>query len=247
MSVANGYSFEVHASNVMFQHSRISATIWHQSVSGGTDVNVYIDSNLERERPEKKNHRIVAHVDGLLGAERNLHVFGAQKTQTKTPQPVIREVPGTRVPLRMLTTDSTDGVLVCTPGTKEDSIVQANLACINAMRDAQQDWDGYEGAAFSALALTVFKDVITRLIRQTKALPTNAGGLGLIYEKSDRSYMSFEVFFDRVEMLEIPRNDYSRAVEITASDNLAEFINKNVERFFSSEYDCKQRGSVSRD
>lgn len=113
-------------------------------------------------------------------------------------------------------------------------IFEENIKRLNIMSSMEIDWDGYCGKSFSESAIILFKNIINQLNYQTEILPTNFGGMGLIYRKLDDSYMEFEVFEDRVEMIYIPQMNAKFITEETTieKDKFVNFINSWLSKFY---------------
>ena len=110
-----------------------------------------------------------------------------------------------------------------------------NLQTLNEMKKLENDWNGNGGIAFSSELIAIFTDIIRALEKQPQMAPTGRGSLQIQYELPDRSYLGFEIFKDKVVMLEVPERDYSRAKTYTESKKTIDFINKNVRRFYEEE------------
>lgn len=106
------------------------------------------------------------------------------------------------------------------------------LECMSAFRE---DWNGVGGQAFSAASIRIFKDIIEHVCKQPNIAPTGRGSLLLQYESEDHSVLAFEVRQDRIEMVNVPKGEYSSATSQVFTDDFIREINSQVAQFYGLE------------
>ena len=107
-----------------------------------------------------------------------------------------------------------------------------NLDKLEYMSRFQADWNGTGGLAFSSTAIGFFREIISNLKNQPQIAPTGRNSLLLQYELGDRSLLAFEVREDRVEMVLIPKGNYSLATSKIFTDNYVQQIDTQVACFY---------------
>lgn len=91
-----------------------------------------------------------------------------------------------------------------------------NLQVLLDMQNLTPGWNGYDGKKISTEAILLARRIILILgDYQPEIYPTGRGTVQMQYELPDRSYLEFEVFPDRIEILEVPKRIYSKAKELT--------------------------------
>lgn len=107
-----------------------------------------------------------------------------------------------------------------------------NLEKLEHMSHFQADWNGTGGLAFSRAAIGFFREVINNLRNQPQIAPTGRNSLLLQYELGDRSLLAFEVREDCVEMVCVPKGNYSLATSKVFTDNYVQQIDTQVAYFY---------------
>lgn len=107
-----------------------------------------------------------------------------------------------------------------------------NLEKLEHMSHFQADWNGTGGLAFSRAAIGFFREIINNLRNQPQIAPTGRNSLLLQYELGDRSLLAFEVREDRVEMVCVPKGNYSLATSKVFTDNYVQQIDTQVACFY---------------
>lgn len=107
-----------------------------------------------------------------------------------------------------------------------------NLDKLENMSHFQANWNGNGGAAFSCAAIGLFREIINNLSHQPQIAPTGRNSLLLQYELSDHSLLAFEVRENRVEMVCIPKGNYSLATSQVFTDNFVKQIETQVACFY---------------
>lgn len=113
-----------------------------------------------------------------------------------------------------------------------DVIKMENLNKIENMKKFEYNWNGNGGLPFSAESLLLFQDLIQNVIKQPEIAPTGRESLLVQYELDDKSYLGFEIFKDKATKVLIPQRDYFKAIEEEVTENIVDFVNKNVENFY---------------
>ena len=107
-----------------------------------------------------------------------------------------------------------------------------NLKKLEYMSKFQENWNGSGGQAFSNVSIRLFRDIIDHAWKQPNIAPTGRNSLLLQYELDDRSVLAFEVLESRIEMVCVPKGNYSLATSNVFTDNFIEQINSQVARFY---------------
>lgn len=107
-----------------------------------------------------------------------------------------------------------------------------NLKKLDCMSAFQENWNGVGGQAFSSASIRIFRDIIENVCKQPNIAPTGRDSLLLQYELDDRSMLAFEVRENRIEMVCVPRGDYSSATSKVFTDDFIQQINSQVARFY---------------
>lgn len=107
-----------------------------------------------------------------------------------------------------------------------------NINKLQCMSSFQEDWNGVGGLAFSESSINLFKEIIENLCKQPNIAPTGRGSLLMQYELDDNSILAFEVREEKVEMVCVPKGDYSSArIEVFTNDFIGQ-INIQVAHFY---------------
>ena len=107
-----------------------------------------------------------------------------------------------------------------------------NLKKLDCMSTFQENWNGVGGRAFSSASISIFRSIIENICKQPDIAPTGRDSLLLQYELDDRSMLAFEVQEKRVEMVYVPKGDYSSAINKVFTDDFIRQINSQVEQFY---------------
>ncbi|MGM9551961.1 MAG: hypothetical protein ACI3XA_06850 [Clostridia bacterium] len=112
-----------------------------------------------------------------------------------------------------------------------DAMQQKNLRKIDLMAEFDENWNGNGGRAFTAEAISRFREVIKNVPTQPKIAPTGRNSLYMEYRKTDGSILAFEVTVTRVEMVNVPQGQYNKATvkQFEGDSYLENIINGVVE------------------
>ena len=113
-----------------------------------------------------------------------------------------------------------------------DLLKVENLRKLDFMSEFQENWNGSGGQAFSKTSIRIFRDIIEHVCKQPNIAPTGRDSLLMQYELDDRSMLAFEVRENRIEMVCVPKGDYSSAISNIFTDNFIEQINTQVAQFY---------------
>lgn len=91
----------------------------------------------------------------------------------------------------------------------------ASLRTLTQIQNLEHDWDGDAGEAIPEEVIILSKSIVMSLKYQPEIYPTKRRTVQMQYETADRSYLEFEVYADRIEMLSVPQRKYENAVEST--------------------------------
>lgn len=107
-----------------------------------------------------------------------------------------------------------------------------NLKKLDCMAEFQENWNGSGGRAFSGASLSVFRNIIEHVCKQPSIAPTGRDSLLLQYELDDHSMLAFEVCENRVEMVRVPKGDYTSAYCGIFTNDFIKQINSQVAQFY---------------
>lgn len=114
-----------------------------------------------------------------------------------------------------------------------------NIVTLKEISELEENWNGYGGHPISPSIIEFSLHMLLVLDAQPNIFPTGRRSLQFEYRKNDKSYLEFEIFANKVEMLMIPNNDFSRAEKqsVVFENKLAEaFIMEKVRDFNGSSY-----------
>lgn len=109
-----------------------------------------------------------------------------------------------------------------------------SLRTLTQIQNLEYDWDGYGGDTIPANVILLAKSIVMTLEHQPEIYPTKRRTVQMQYELADRSYLEFEVFADKIEMLLVPKRRYADAIERTISADQYYGIKHIVKDFFLS-------------
>lgn len=107
-----------------------------------------------------------------------------------------------------------------------------NLRKLDCMSSFEENWNGVGGKAFSSASVSIFRDIIENVCKQPNIAPTGRDSLLMQYELDDRSMLAFEVRENHVEMVYVPKGDYSSATSKVFTDSFIRQINSQVAQFY---------------
>ncbi len=91
-----------------------------------------------------------------------------------------------------------------------------NMRTLLDIQNLEPNWNGYGGKEFSLEVISLARDIVIMLGKyQPEIYPTGRGTVQMQYELADRSYLEFEIYSDRIEVLEVPKRIYENAKEST--------------------------------
>lgn len=105
--------------------------------------------------------------------------------------------------------------------------LEINLSKLDAFGELEPDWDSEDGLPFTQTHVNYIKELLPQLPRQPKIFPTGRGSIQLEYERRNGNYLEFEIYENRIDVLEVIDNDYTEwTVDEFDIDIINKFYNK---------------------
>ena len=95
-----------------------------------------------------------------------------------------------------------------------------NIINLDAISQLQDNWNGYGAKKISPALVMIGRQIIEKISYQpNNIIPTGRDSIQFEYEFTDKSYLEFEIYLDKVGILFVPKRDYdnsiSRTIELT--------------------------------
>ncbi len=94
------------------------------------------------------------------------------------------------------------------------------------------DWNGYGAKPFSSILIDKCMRIVNVLTVQPSIYPTGRSSIQFQYELSDKSYLEFEIFENKTMCLQVPKRQYSNAIELELTDSEDNRIKEIVDNFY---------------
>jgi hypothetical protein len=101
--------------------------------------------------------------------------------------------------------------------------LETNLSKLDAFSELEPNWDSEDGLPFTKTHINYIKELLPHLPRQPKIFPTGRGSIQLEYERRNGNYLEFEIYGNRIEVLEVIGDNHA---EWTVDEFDVEIINK---------------------
>ncbi|MBP3818620.1 MAG: hypothetical protein J6H31_09950 [Butyrivibrio sp.] len=106
-----------------------------------------------------------------------------------------------------------------------------SLRTLTQIQNFECDWDGNGGAIIPNDVILFARNIVMSLDCQPEIYPTKRKTVQMQYELADKSYLEFEIYADRIEMLMVPRRKYNDAIERTIKADNYYILNDIVKDF----------------
>lgn len=144
-------------------------------------------------------------------------------------------MPGPLVSVQQKSSDIVDVSNSCQTDAFVDlSQKSESLRALKQIQDLPKDWNGYGGAVISLNVIELARNIVMQLEYQPEIYPTGRGTIQMQYELSDKSYLEFEIYGDKIEVLKVPQRIYEKAEEFSITADKYYEINDVVKRFMYS-------------
>lgn len=91
-----------------------------------------------------------------------------------------------------------------------------NIINLDAISQLQDNWNGYGAKKFSAALVMVCRQIVEKISFQPNDIsPTGRDSIQFEYELTDKSYLEFEFYLDKVGILFVPKNNYDDSISRT--------------------------------
>lgn len=107
------------------------------------------------------------------------------------------------------------------------------LSDVASLAKLEKNWDDEDGNPFTDEEVKLFKSVIEDLNRTPRLSPTGCSSLILDYEKKDGSYLGFELYVDKMDVVWVPENDFSRTTKFRVFRDFSALVNAEIESFYA--------------
>lgn len=111
------------------------------------------------------------------------------------------------------------------------SRVKNNLEILNELMTCDEDWSGNKIGNIPPTIISVAYKIITSVIHQPAVYPTGRKTIHMEYNRTDKSYLEFEIFEDKILCMEVPKREYEKAKFRQISLKSIDLINQIVENF----------------
>ena len=108
-----------------------------------------------------------------------------------------------------------------------------SLRILSDIQGLEQDWDGYGAEKIPDSVILLARNLVASLDHQPEIYPTKRRTVQMQYELSDRSYLEFEIYTDKIEVLSVPQRDYEKAQEYSVDANRYYEIRDIVNSFYA--------------
>ena len=101
------------------------------------------------------------------------------------------------------------------------SILRQNIQTLSEIGKLDTDWNGYGAAPIPQAVLERSLFLLNSLEtagQPQHIYPTGRRTIQFEYDFSDRSYLEFEIYEDRITMLWVPRRKYNSAIQLEFSE-----------------------------
>lgn len=117
----------------------------------------------------------------------------------------------------------------------EATYFDKNLALseVASLTKLEKNWDDEDGNPFTDEEVKLFLSVIEDLKKIPRLSPTGCSSLILDYEKKDGSYLGFELYIDRMDVVWVPENDFSRTTKFRVFHDFSKLVNAEIESFYA--------------
>lgn len=117
---------------------------------------------------------------------------------------------------------------------KEDDKLVKNLEKLSYIATFKENWNGYAAVPLSKLLINEVRNILLNLSEQPDLFPTARGSIQIEYELKDKSYLEFEIFEDKIVVMQILQENYDNAQFWDLSCNDIEQINEIINKFFNA-------------
>lgn len=107
-----------------------------------------------------------------------------------------------------------------------------NLDRLYDIERLKKDWNGNGAKPISKEVISRSREIIINIIEQPKVFPTGRATIHMEFELSDKSYLEFEIFEDKIVSMVVPQRVYEKTkVEVMENLNIS-LINSIVGDFY---------------
>ena len=111
------------------------------------------------------------------------------------------------------------------------SRVKENLEILDEIRKCEEDWSGNKIGKIPPIIISIAYKIITSVVHQPAVYPTGRKTIHMEYNRTDKSYLEFEIFEDKIRSMEVPKREYKKAKFRQISLNSIDLISQIVEDF----------------
>ena len=109
-----------------------------------------------------------------------------------------------------------------------------SLRILRKIQSLEPNWNGYQADSIPLEVIGLSRNIVMNLDAQPEIYPTGRGTIQMQYELFDRSYLEFEIYTDRINVLSVPKRIYDDAIEYSIEANKYYKLNEIVKKFMYS-------------
>ncbi len=109
-----------------------------------------------------------------------------------------------------------------------------SLRILREIQNLGPDWNGYQADPIPLEVIGLSRNIVMMLAPQPEIYPTGRGTIQMQYELFDRSYLEFEIYTDRINVLAVPKRIYDNAIEYSIETNQYYKLDNIVKNFMYS-------------
>ena len=114
-----------------------------------------------------------------------------------------------------------------------DMVKSKTISEVTSLTKLKYNWDDEDGNPFTDEEVSLFVSVIKHLKVVPRISPTGRSSLVFDYEKEDGSYLGFELYIDKMDIVCVPENDFSRTIKNRVFSRFSSYVNDEIESFYA--------------
>lgn len=87
-----------------------------------------------------------------------------------------------------------------------------SIRALEEIQNLEENWNGCGAKPIPESVINLSRDIVMELDYQPEVFPTARRTIQMEYELDDNSYLEFEVYPNYIAVMEVPKRDYSKAI-----------------------------------